>query len=377
MPTVYLRLDLNLSMPPALLVFVLTAWTSAAPPPSAAARIEIRAGESVPEPAVVRRRVAAMGTWLSVRTEAPERDAALRASELAIAAIEAVETRLSTWRDESELATLNRAPVGRTVHLSAALASDLHAARAYWTMTAGAFDPSIGELCEIWGLRRGGAPVPSHEAIERARVPGGFGALELDGRNAVRRVERLRIEEGGFGKGVALDAAVAALRASALGAADIDLGGQVIVHGGTSRTFAVADPRDRSRPVLEIVIDSGSLSTTGNSEHAVQCDGRRFGHILDPRSGRPAEDFGSLTVWAPDATGADCLSTALYVMGPERALDWARAHPQFEVLVLDMRSGALVAHATPGLRARVVGGRVDLRAGHDSSVSFRSDTPSR
>ena len=110
----------------------------------------------------------------------------------------------------------------------------------------------------------------------------------------------------------------------------IDLGGQLVVHheGEDERAFelALAHPRERSRIVARLTVVSGSVATSGNSERGLVIDGERHGHILDPRSGRPARDFGSLTVWASDAFTADCLATGLYVLGP----DEARGYPAGE-----------------------------------------------
>jgi thiamine biosynthesis lipoprotein len=107
----------------------------------------------------------------------------------------------------------------------------------------------------------------------------------------------------------------------------------------------VADPLQRERTIVELAIDGGSVSTSGISEK-----GR---HILDPRTGEPAPDIGSVTVWTADPLRADCLSTGLYVLGPERALDWAAAHPGVEALVLLPRGDRLEAWASPGLKGRL------------------------
>ena len=167
---------------------------------------------------------------------------------------------------------------------------------------------------------------------------------------ATRRAAGLVLDEGGFGKGAGLAAAVAALQPS-VGAADdgisaafLDLGGQVALVGapaaGGGWTVAVADPRRRDREIVALTVDGGSLATSGNGERGFEVDGRRYGHILDPASGRPAPDFGSLTVWAADPQVADCLSTGLYVLGPRRAFALAAADPSIEVLVVEVLDGA-------------------------------------
>ncbi|MFL6192994.1 MAG: FAD:protein FMN transferase [Thermoanaerobaculia bacterium] len=302
-------------------------------------------------PAIIERRVMLMGTSLEIEVEAADRAAALAASEDAVKALESAERRLSTWRTDTELARLNQTPAGERLDLSPALAADLAAARGCWRETDGAFDPGLGALVRAWGLRTGGRR-PGEAERREAMETGGMAGLRLEGDSAVRVKPGLLLEEGGFGKGAGLADALSALAASGVTRAALDLGGQVAVLGG-GWTVPVADPRERDHAVLELSIDGGSVSTSGNGERGIVVDGRRLGHILDPRTGEPAPDFGSLTVWTADPLWADCLSTGLYVLGPERALAWAAGHPGVEVLVLKMEGEELRALASPGLRGRL------------------------
>lgn len=328
-----------------------------------------------PAAVVVERRLAVMGTELELRVEAPTRAAGLAAGERAVEALEAVEMRLSTWRPDSELARFNRAPVGRPVPLSPELAADLEAARRCADLSKGAFDPTVGALVRAWGLRSGGR---RPDGLEKARALAatGLDGLDLPGDGtAVRRHPGVIIEEGGFGKGVGLAAAMVALAGYGdVVRARLDLGGQAAVWGpaaGEGWELAVADPRDRRRPVVALTLGGGSLATSGNSERGLRIGGERRGHLLDPRTGEPAPDFGSLTVWAPDPVLADCLSTGLYVLGPEAAFEWAADHPGFEVLVIQPRPGGLVARMTPGLAPRaqalVDGIKLEAAMGREAS----------
>ncbi len=314
---------------------------------------------------LVERRLSMMGTSLDVAVEARDRETALAASERAVAALEAAEARLSTWRDDTELARLNRAPAGERVALSPELAADLTAARSCWMETDGAFDPAVGPLVRAWGLRTGGR-LPDPEELRRALAATGLDGLRLEPGAAVRERPGLVLEEGGFGKGAGLAAALAALAGTpGISRVALDLGGQVAVLSQTGEPWAVpvADPRRRDLSVIELSIGRGSVSTSGNSERGIVAGGERLGHLLDPRTGRPAPDFGSLTVWAVDPLLADCLSTGLYVMGPEAALAWAARHPGIEVLVLRPRGERLEALATPGLegKMRALATEVDVR----------------
>lgn len=301
--------------------------------------------------ATVERRLSLMGTSFAITVEAADRISGLAASERAVAALEAAENRLSTWREDSELARLNRAPVGLRRSLSPALAADLAAALRCAQDTGGAFNPTLGALVSAWGLRSGGR-LPSIEERAEAVAASDLAGLALEGGTAVRRRPGLILEEGGFGKGAGLAHALDALQEAGVRRAYLDLGGQVAVLGG-GWLVPVAHPRRRDEPVAALAIDGGSVSTSGNSERGVEVGGRRLGHILDPRTGEPALDFGSLTVWTADPFQADCLSTGLYVLGPERALRWASSHSGVEVLVLRLDGNRLQVLATPGLKARL------------------------
>ncbi len=338
---------------PHLIPSVLLAVAVAASP--AAALPQANAGA---EP--LERRVSLMGTWLTTTVEAEERANALAASELAVAALAATERRLSTWRPESELSRLNATPVGTTFTASPLLSAELRQAIACWQETAGAFDPGIGSLLALWGLRDGGRAEPPPPA-ELAAVAGvGISALADEGGDRWRRLDvRLRVEEGGFGKGAGLDRAGEALAAAGFrGRALLNLGGQISVFGGGSWQIAIADPADRSRPVLGLALAAGSVATSGNSEQGITIAGQRRSHLFDPRLGQPVEDFGSLTVVAARGGGgdgllADCLATGLYVLGPQAAWAWAAAHPGVEVVVLRRVAGRLAAWASGGLSGRL------------------------
>lgn len=236
--------------------------------------------------------------------------------ELAFAEAKRIEQMLSTWIDGSELSRLNRGESAA----SPELAGLLERAAAWSRRTNGTFDPRIKSLIEVWKTREAGA-LPGPGAIARA-------------------MQSKRWEEGAFGKGYALDRMLAKLTAPE---AMIDFGGQLAVRGELGVT--IADPAQRERPVLAFTMRDGSLSTSSGSEKTFDVNGRRFSHIIDPRTGDALPPRGSASVIANDATEADILSTALYVMGEDEGLRWADANGVAVIFINPNRTIRLSAKA--------------------------------
>jgi thiamine biosynthesis lipoprotein len=165
------------------------------------------------------------------------------------------------------------------------------------------------------------------------------------------------------------------LDAAGVGNALVDLGGQVLAlgarTGGEPWTITIAHPTDRQRPVVTLAVADVSVSTSGDSERRRVVHGRSIGHLLDPHTGEPAPDFGSATVVAPSALTADVLSTAFFVLGPEKGLALSeklrREGVPNEVFFLVDRGGALEAAASPGIFPLVVS--TDSRAVHGLPIT--------
>lgn len=306
--------------------------------------------------AVVEREAAVMGTVLSVRVAARNRGVALAASESAVAAVRRLEGRLSTWREDTELTRLNRSPAGHPVRMSSEILDLLTRVAELSAETGGAFDPAVGALVDAWDLR-GRGRIPGSGELAAAMRSTGLGLVVLDPveGTALRRSSGVWLDAGGFGKGAALDAALASLDAAGATRAVLDFGGQVAVLGygaGPGIVVRVASPVSRATAVAELRIARGSVATTSSSERRRVVDGRVVGHVLDPRTGHPVPAWGSITVVAEDALTADALSTALFVLGPDAALDWARRRG-VAVLALEMKPDRIKARWSHGMGERL------------------------
>lgn len=250
-----------------------------------------------PEAAVTQRARYLMGTVCEVAVQNGD-DADV---ERAFAEAARIESMLSTWRDDSELARVNRGEIEPSAELRTLLDTTL-----VWAQrTGGAFEPRIRHLVDRWQLRGADAP---REKNARA------------------------FEEGAFGKGYAIDRMLATL-----GDRDamIDFGGQIAVRG--TLRVSIADPTNREKPVVELTLNDASLSTSSGSEKTFERDGVVYSHILDPRTGIPLPPRGSASAIADDALTADILSTALYVMGEDDGLRWADAQGVAAIFINSQR----------------------------------------
>ena len=295
-----------------------------------------------------------MGTVVDLSVAGANRREALAASEDAVREILRVEEELTTWRPGGALAALNAAPAGTAVPLGPEVASLLASVLEWSSRTGRAFDPTVLPLVRAWGLR-GGSGTADPAGIARALAAVGPEKFSIDsGKGVGKRLSSgAGIDEGAWGKGYALDRAIAALKRAGAVRAAVDLGGQVSAIG--SATVAIAHPRERGRSAATLDIVDRSVSTSGDSERGILVGGKRIGHLLDPRTGQPAPDFGSATAVAPSGLVADILSTAFFVLGPEKGLALSRRLREQgienEALFLVVKDGGVETLASPGLKS--------------------------
>jgi thiamine biosynthesis lipoprotein len=305
----------------------------------------------------VERRTYLMGTRVTLATLAADRARGLRTLERMLRGLEAVEAELSTWREDSLLSAVNRQPVGVSRPAPDTLCDLLLELRGWQRVTGGTFDPAVGTLIAAWGLREGGR-WPSPRELDEARRDAGLEQLLVRPRPCrVTRRRAVTLDAGAFGKGAAIDRVAETVLGDHAGAWMIDLGGQVAVgsRDGEPWSVSLAHPRRRHEAAFRLRLERGSLATSGGSVRDLEVGGRRVGHILDPRTGRPVSRNGSVTVWHRSALAADVLSTALYVMGIDEGLAWAeRRGIAACYLVSDPEGPRLEVRATRAFRRRFV-----------------------
>lgn len=246
---------------------------------------------------------------------------------------------LTVSRDSSVVSHLNRraadqeVTVGRDVFELLTRSAGLHA------RTDGAFDVTSAPLSRCWGLARQGR-LPTDQEIADARAIVGMAHVRLDPETRGVRFARPGIEVnfGAIGKGYALDRMGALLRARGARRALLSAGrGSVLALGGKGRGWPVdLRPRMASGRVGRLWIKRGAVGRSAVGEPFMEFGGRRYGHVIDPRTGRPADGVLGASVIAGDAATAEALSTAFLIGGPELARRYCDAYSEtLAVLVLD------------------------------------------
>lgn len=282
-----------------------------------------RPAEQLPAPQLVRRARYLMGTMFEISAWGRDREATLRAVNRAFAVIREADEMLSSYRPESALNRLNAAAANEAVPTPPTLFEALEASLKYSRLSGGAFDVTVAPLIDVWRRAAETDRLPSEMALGRARALVGADKIKLGPRNQVRRAASgVKIDFGAIGKGWALDRAAEALRKHGVSDALINAGESTLYalgDDGERRGWltGVRNPRGGGPAGVEFRLRDAAVSTSASYERFFEIQGRRYSHIIDPRSGLPVEAVLSVTVTAPTATEADALSTAVYVLGPD------------------------------------------------------------
>lgn len=297
-----------------------------------------------------------MGTEFSVTLVGDPTNQALDGLEEDVrSALDAVNQSMSTYVETSEVSRFNRYEGIDRFPVSAGLCSVVAAALRVGAVTDGAFDISIAPAVNLWGFGPGGPNrVPGDDAIEEALQNAGSDAVAADcGDASIRKnAPMVQIDLSAIAKGYAVDRVAALLEDRGFGNFLVEIGGEIRASGtnadGDAWRVAIEAPdlaRRGSYAVVELT-DIG-VATSGDYRNYFERDGRRFAHIIDPRTGRPATgNVASVTVLASSAMLADAYATALLVMGRDEALALA-TWESLAVLMLVRTDAGFEACASP------------------------------
>ena len=299
-----------------------------------------------------------MGVPLRIVLYAESQLKADAAAAAAVARVSELNAALSDYEDASEITRLSQsAGSGRAVPVSADLWAVLAAAQKLSARTDGAFDVTVRPLVQVWRRARRQREMPGLEKLEAAREVTGFRNLELDSRRRTARLQvaGMQLDVGGIAKGYAVDEALKVLRGAGVTRALVALSGDMVAGdappGKAGWRIEVPSLDVPDAPAAEFVLlANGALSTSGDLFQRMEASGKRYSHIIDPRTGRPITDHSLVTVLARDCTTADSLATAVSVLGPEAGLRLIRSTPGAEARIHSQPGEKLQRAESPGFR---------------------------
>jgi thiamine biosynthesis lipoprotein len=264
-----------------------------------------------------------MGTRIVVELWSDDKPAGEKAIDAVIAEMERIDRDMSTYKSDSEVSRVNAEAAKGPMKISAELFELLTTALEYSRITGGAFDityASVGFMYDFHTHHK-----PTEEQIQSALPAVNYRHVVLDEKNRTVRFTQagVRIDLGGIGKGHAVDRGIAILRSFGITHALVSAGGDSRIIGdrfGKPWIIGIRHPDDKSKVIAKIPLENTAISTSGDYERYFDEDGKRYHHIIDPRTGHSASKVRSATILADTATRTDGLSKTAFVLGPEEAM---------------------------------------------------------
>ncbi len=295
-----------------------------------------------------------VNVWLPPDVEAASAGASIQAAFDEIARIESI---MSEWQPDSELSRFNDAAGEPAMPLSEELTEVLARSREIAEISGGTFDPTFHGVGQLWSFRPDATPPTKAEV--KAKLPlVDYRKMEIDADAKSGRLTTagMKVGLGAIAKGYAVDRASALLVARGLPHHVVEAGGDTYARGtkgGKKWVVGIQKPGERGI-VAALPSSDEAVVTSGDYQRYFEFEGKRYAHILDPKTGWPIpaeRSAPSVTVVAPNATDADAFATAVAVMGPKAGMAFVESRPELEAVILDADGKTLVSS---GLTDRLV-----------------------
>ena len=280
------------------------------------------------------------------------------AIDRAFQVMEEAEVRTSVYVDSSEVVRINDASGRRRVPILPETFSLLKQSVEVSVATGGAFDITVGAIKSAWHFEADHPHVPDASEIRSLLPRVNFRRILLGKDNVLLAERGMRIDMGGVAKGFVIDQGVGVLKGAGIRAGLIDAGGDLRIFGQHPYRdrwkIGIRHPRSHEGELIGVLeTDASSIATSGDYERYFIQDGKRYHHILDPKTGYPAEGCISVTVVAESAVLADAYATAVFVLGPAEGMTLIEHRDDLEGLIVFEKENVLGTLVSSGLRDRV------------------------
>ena len=287
------------------------------------------------------RSLALMGCEFKITVVAGSKQKANQYIDLAVEEIRRIESLISSWKENSETARINRNAGDKPVKVSSELFKLIKRAKVISRTTNGAFDISWAAVKDIWKFDGSMKEMPDEKIIKTSAKKINYKNIILNKKKQTVFLKKkgMRIDFGAIGKGYAADRARALFREKGVKGGIINASGDLTTWGekpsGKSWTVGIKNPLNKNKVFSWVTLEDQAVVTSGDYENFVTFDGKRYSHIIDPRTGYPAHGLVSVSIFAPKAELADALATSVFVMGKEAGLSLVSQLNEVECIIID------------------------------------------
>lgn len=282
-----------------------------------------------------------MGSGFEITVVADDAEEAEKGIDLAVEEIKRIEKLISSWDPASETSEINRNAGIKPVKVSPELFHLIERALGISRLTDGAFDISYASMDKIWKFDGSMKEMPSEEEIAASVSKVGYENILLDEANSTVFLKKpgMKIGFGAIGKGYAADTAKNLLMKKGVSGGIINASGDMNTWGkqpdGKEWKVAITNPMDKHKAFALLPLKEGAVVTSGDYEKFVNFNGKRYAHIINPKTGYPSTGIISATVFAPKAELADALATSVFVMGKDVGINRINQLPKIECIIID------------------------------------------
>lgn len=302
-----------------------------------------------------------MGTMLEITVFDEEEQKANEAMQSAYEEVKKIDKCCSVYDEKSEAVQFNKRAAGSSFTASSLFFSLIEQSLYYSRITNGVFDITVFPLVKLWGFYEHTPPqtFPLKNSVAKYRQSTGYRNLTLDRKNhAIKKQKNVQNDFGGIAKGYALDKAAEALKTHGIKNARIDFFSTTLYIGKPENadTFiaGLAHPENKNKNLLYVHIKEGAVSVSANTELFFMHNGRKYAHIINPKTGMPVStSLSSVMVLCKTAACADALSTALFVMDIKKGEMFLKKHPDIQAIFVSEKKHKFFVHASRALKQRL------------------------
>jgi thiamine biosynthesis lipoprotein len=278
------------------------------------------------------RQTISMGSVVEIQIINKDTLKAIETISKAFAELSRISNKYSTFQDNNYMSEMNNA--GREFKVDEETYYMLKQCNFAYKATDGAFDAALGNLIKLAGFEAGKPQMPNQKQIDSAISITGWKHITLNDSLILKRTAPVKINFGGLGDGYSLDRAAKVILEMGIDTFLINAGGECRANGKTWN-IGIQHPRKQNKYLGVLQLKNKSVSTSGDYEKFFKKSGKRFSHIIDPRTGKPCDNSRAVTIVADKGINADAIATGIFVLGPKEGMKAVKKLKNVDCLIVD------------------------------------------